>query len=174
MNIPNMLTVIRLILVPIFPLIFFSGIPNAMVISFIIFIGAGLTDVLDGYIARKYKMVTKWGSVMDPLADKLMSLTVLLSLTINKMIPLWIIVVIGIKELLMITGGVILFRRGTYVSAKIYGKTSTVLFYISVLTLEMSKTLGLFLIYITVLSALFSLYKYVENFTKIEKEARKK
>jgi cardiolipin synthase len=172
MNIPNMLTALRLILVPVFLLVFFSGHSHAILFSFIIFCAAGLTDVLDGYIARKYNMVTKWGSVLDPLADKLMSITVLLSLTIRHMIPEWVLLVIGAKELLMIAGGIFLFKKGTYVPAQIYGKAASVLFYVSILVLQIEKTAGLIFIYITVFVALFALYKYFENFVKIRKEEK--
>jgi len=172
MNIPNILTGLRLVLVPVFSLIFFSEIENAMLVSFIIFLSAGLTDILDGYIARKYNMVTRWGSILDPLADKLMAITVLVSLTIKNIIPPWVLLVIGIKESLMIAGAVVLFRRDTFVAAKSYGKTATVLLYVSILTLEfIYRPLGLFLVYITVLSSLYALYKYIENFKEIPKKA---
>lgn len=167
MNIPNILTIIRLLLVPAFILVFFSEMPNAMIISFLIFLFAGLTDFLDGYIARKYHLVTKWGSIADPLADKLMSITVLLSLTIKEIIPIWVLIIIMAKELLMIIGGAILYKKGTYVPAKIYGKAATVLFYVAVIFLEIERTVGLILMYVTVLAALFAFYKYFENYKKL-------
>lgn len=166
MNIPNILTAIRLLLVPVFIVVFFSNIPHAILISIIIFLFAGLTDVLDGYIARKYNMITKWGSVLDPLADKLMSLTVLLSLTIKGVIPIWVLVIIGIKEVLMIIGGAILFNKGTFVPARIYGKVATLIFYAAIFALAFDRHLGLFLIYVTVFAALFAFYKYIENYVR--------
>jgi cardiolipin synthase len=166
MNIPNILTIIRLLLVPVFILVFFSEIPNAMLISFLIFLFAGLTDFLDGYIARKYNLVTKWGSVLDPLADKLMSITVLLCLTYEAIIPVWVLVVIMAKELLMIIGGAVLYKKGTYVPARFYGKVATVLFYVAVIFLEIHRTIDLILMYVTVFAALFSFYKYYENYKK--------
>lgn len=172
MNIPNTLTAIRFVLVPLFIIVFFSRMKNAILIALIIFLAAGLTDVLDGYIARKYDMVTKWGSILDPLADKLMSLAVLISLTIKEIIPFWVLLIISIKETLMITGAAILFRNGTFVSAETYGKVATVLFYISVFVLEfVYRPLGLLLIYITVASAVFALYKYFENFIRMREKA---
>jgi len=166
MNIPNILTAIRLVLVPVFIIVFFSNIPHAILISIIIFLSAGLTDVLDGYIARKYDMITKWGSVLDPLADKLMSITVLLSLTIRRIIPIWVLVIIGIKEALMIIGGAILFNKGTFVPARVYGKVATVIFYVAIFTLGFNRHMGLYLIYITVFAALFAFYKYIENYIR--------
>lgn len=171
MNIPNVLTVMRLVLVPVFLFVFFSEYENSMFLSFIIFLTAGLTDVLDGYIARKYNMVTKWGAVLDPLADKLMAITVLVSLTIKEILPFWVLFVIGVKEAVMITGAAVLFSKGSYVPSKAYGKTATVLLYVSVLSLELvSRTVGLVLFYITVLSSLFALYKYVGNFKKLHRK----
>jgi cardiolipin synthase (CMP-forming) len=172
MNIPNLLTSIRLVLVPVFLFIFFSDISNRILIAFLVFLAAGLTDVLDGFIARRFNMVTKWGSVLDPLADKLMSLTVLISLTVSNMIPTWILLIIGVKELLMIAGGARLFKTGNFVPSKFYGKISTVLFYISIITLEfVNRSLGLIFIYATVLSALFALYKYIEQYVSIQKSS---
>lgn len=173
MNIPNILTIVRLILVPVFIIVFFSKVPHAMLISFIIFIVSGLTDFLDGYIARKYNMVTKWGSIADPLADKLMSITVLLCLTIKDIIPMWVLLVIIIKEALMIVGGVILYNKGTFVPAKIYGKIATALFYLAIVCLIFDKNLGRILVYITVLAALFAFYMYLENYIKFTKNKDK-
>jgi cardiolipin synthase len=173
MNIPNTLTVIRLALVPVFLIVFFSGIPNAAMIAFSIFLVAGLTDVLDGYLARKYDAVTKWGSVLDPFADKLMSVTVLLSLTIKQIIPVWVILIIGLKELLMVVGAVILFKGNKFIPAQPYGKIATLIFYAAVITIQLlDKSLGLFLIYMTVFSALFALYKYYMSFRTIHDNLR--
>jgi CDP-diacylglycerol--glycerol-3-phosphate 3-phosphatidyltransferase len=174
MNIPNLLTVIRLGLVPVFIIVFFSGIPNSTLIAFLIFLAAGFTDVMDGYLARKYDMVTKWGSILDPLADKLMSVTVLVCLTLKNIIPLWVLYIIGFKEILMIVGAVVLFKQGTFVSAKTYGKAATVLFYIAVITLEFFyRPLGLMLMYVTALMALYALYKYFDNFIRVSSYSKK-
>lgn len=171
MNIPNILTLLRLLLVPLFVVVFFSSIQNATAIAMLIFVAAGITDVLDGYLARKYDMVTKWGSILDPLADKLMSITVLISLTAKRILPIWIFFIISIKELLMIVGGIVLFEKGTYIPAQAYGKIATVLFYASVITLEfIHRPSGLYLIYVTAIAALFALYKYCENFLVLRKK----
>lgn len=165
MNVPNMLTTIRLLLVPFFVAVFFSGVQNATLFAMVIFLAAGITDVLDGYLARKYNLVTKWGSILDPLADKLMSITVLVCLTIIDILPAWVLFVMGIKELLMILGGIVLFKEGTYIPARAYGKIATVLFYVSVVTIEfISRPIGLVLIYITAAAALYALYEYCKDF----------
>ena len=105
MNIPNILTLLRIILVPIYLLVFFSNLKNRVLLAGLIFILAGISDVLDGYIARKYDLITKLGSVLDPFADKMMTFAVLISFTWAKLIPSWILIALGIKEMLMISGG---------------------------------------------------------------------
>ena len=76
MNIPNLLSIFRLALIPVFAVVIFSPIPNSALWACLIFLLSGATDVLDGYIARKYNMITNVGKVLDPLADKLMQITV--------------------------------------------------------------------------------------------------
>lgn len=86
MNLPNILTIFRLTLMPVFILIFFSSNPNNLIYSIGIFLLAGLTDFVDGYIGRKYKLITKTGVVLDSLADKLMLIAVLTCLVIKEYI----------------------------------------------------------------------------------------
>lgn len=137
MNIPNILTMIRFILVPVFILIFFSSGSNYLIESFYIFLLAGLTDVLDGYIARKYDLITKFGTVMDPLADKVMLLCVLCCYMIKGLIPLWIVMIIFISELLMIFGALYLyfFNEEHVVPSNKFGKVATVFFYLAIVLL---------------------------------------
>lgn len=161
MNIPNTLTIIRLVLIPIFILIFFSGLSNSILISIIIFFIAGFTDILDGYIARKYNMITKWGIVLDPLADKLMLLTVLSCLTISGYIPLWIVVIMAIKEISMIAGGVFLYNKDQVIPANRIGKLSTFLFYLSILILTFNHDLGKYLVYSAVVCAILAYFNYL-------------
>ncbi len=134
MNIPNMLTIARLFMVPIFILVFIlEGTPKTW--SGTIFILASITDVLDGYIARKYNMSTKTGQLLDPLADKLMQITVIVSMLCAKMVPLWFVLVLACKEILMICGGFYLYVHKTYVKSNIFGKTNTVVVFCALVTL---------------------------------------
>ncbi|WP_055669918.1 CDP-diacylglycerol--glycerol-3-phosphate 3-phosphatidyltransferase [Desnuesiella massiliensis] len=161
MNLPNILTIFRLFLIPVFLMVFFSGTPNYLLYSIIVFLIAGMTDILDGYIARKYNLVTKWGIVLDPLADKLMLLTVLSSLSIKNIIPSWIFVVVAMKEVLMIISGLFLYKKDTVIPSNIFGKASTLLFYISIFTLGFNPMAGDNLLYIAVASAVVALINYV-------------
>ncbi len=111
MNVPNLLSLIRLFLIPVFIAVFFSGDPNAGYIAAAIFLVAFMTDVADGYIARKYNLVTKLGRILDPLADKLMKAAAVVCLTIRGDIPLWIILVLLAKELVMLSGGAVMLKK---------------------------------------------------------------
>ncbi len=135
MNIPNSLTVFRFLLVPLFIFVFFSSAEASLQYSVYIFIAAGLSDVLDGYIARRYQLVTKWGQAMDPLADKLMQLTVLVCFTIKKYVPMWVVLIIGLKELLMISGSLYLYfrKQEIVIPSNKYGKLATIVFYIAII-----------------------------------------
>jgi len=160
MNIANILTIFRFILIPYFILVFFSNSQNNIYISIIIFFAAGLTDILDGYIARNFNMITKLGTVLDPLADKLMLITVLTCFTIKNYIPIFIIIILIIKELSMILAGIILYGQNIVIPANIFGKASTFLFYISILLVAFNKMLGTIFLYIALLSTLVAYVNY--------------
>lgn len=137
MNIPNMITVLRIILVPIYLLVFFSDLENRILIAGFVFILAGISDVLDGYIARKYNLQTKLGTVLDPLADKMMIFAILISFTMSNFIPLWILLALGIKEILLILGGTILYfsKLNEAIPSNKFGKSATTFFYAATLSI---------------------------------------
>ncbi|MTI65120.1 MAG: CDP-diacylglycerol--glycerol-3-phosphate 3-phosphatidyltransferase [Firmicutes bacterium] len=168
MNIPNFLTTIRFILIPIFIAIFYSPMKNNIVIATYIFILAGITDVLDGYIARKYDMITKFGTVLDPLADKLMLITVLICFTDANFLPIWVILVVGLKEITMILGGIFLYYCGdkTVIPANKYGKVATVSFYIAILSIafHLNKIFSYALIILAVIITIIAFINYVIGF----------
>jgi len=121
-NIPNILTLLRLILIPVYWLLMM--VRNNETAALIVFLFASATDLLDGYIARKYNQVTDWGKLFDPLADKLMVLSVLLSLLLKGIIPTAIIVIVLIKEALMMMGAAFMLYRKVVVYSKPIGKTA--------------------------------------------------
>lgn len=172
MNIPNMLTVFRIILVPIYLYVFFNGGDNNILYSGLIFILAGFTDVLDGYIARKYDMITKLGSVLDPFADKLMSFAVLISFTYGKIIPPWIIIILGIKELAQIIGAIIMyiFKGKQVLPANRFGKNATVAFYISILSVILKFPEGIvrILFILTIVLNIVAFINYLIIFLKMD------
>ncbi|WP_248929396.1 CDP-alcohol phosphatidyltransferase family protein [Paenibacillus hamazuiensis] len=131
MNVPNLLTICRFILIPVYLLVFSSG---HIKTAFLVLLIAGLTDVLDGYIARTRKLVTQLGSMLDPLADKSMMITVILSLVFSGMIPWEAAMAMFVRDAGMIAGSAFFHFRGKKtVPANAMGKLTTVLYYIAIL-----------------------------------------
>lgn len=162
MNLPNILTAIRFCLIPVFIYVFYNpDIQNNVVWGIVIFIAAGATDLLDGYIARKYNLITKWGKLMDPLADKLMLLTVLVSLYVRGIIPAPVILIVFIKEFLMIAGAAFLYKnRNVVVEANFFGKAATASFYVAVISAVLKFQYSNVLLYIAVVLTLIALVQY--------------
>lgn len=131
MNVPNLLTLSRFILIPVYLIVFFEGYPKT---AFIILVVAGLTDIVDGYWARSRGLVTQIGVMLDPLADKTMMLAVIISLLISGMIPWEAALAILIRDLGMIIGSAFIHFRGKQtLPANIWGKLTTVLYYSAIL-----------------------------------------
>ena len=130
LNVPNVLTLIRLLLVPVYIALFVRGQKNA---ALAVFLAASFTDLLDGRIARKYNLITDFGKLMDPLADKVMVLTAMFSMTIgNKaiapVIPMTAVILLLAKELIMVIGGALLLKHGLVVYSIMIGKVAHCVF----------------------------------------------
>jgi CDP-diacylglycerol--glycerol-3-phosphate 3-phosphatidyltransferase len=127
MNLPNKLTVFRVILVPVF-LVFLMvpGIPAGKWIALVVFILAGFTDTLDGKIARKRNLVTDFGKFMDPLADKLLVCSALIALIDLDRIPAWVVIVIIAREFIISGFRLIASDNGVVIAAGWWGKVKTV------------------------------------------------
>lgn len=137
MTIPNIITIIRILLIPVYLVFFYSSLENNILLAGIVFILAGISDVLDGYIARRFDLTSKLGTVLDPIADKLMTFAILITFTTSKIIPPWILIAIGIKEAMMIAGGAILylFKGQQVLPSNQYGKIATMSFYAATLSI---------------------------------------
>ncbi|MBR6184664.1 MAG: CDP-alcohol phosphatidyltransferase family protein [Clostridia bacterium] len=120
-NVPNALTMLRMALIPVYWALFFTGHRHEALAVFAV---ASLTDILDGYIARKYHLITNFGKLMDPLADKIMSLSVLLSLVIAGIAPWPVLLILLLKEGFMVVGGLLLFRKDIVVYSHWIGKVA--------------------------------------------------
>lgn len=112
LNMPNALTVLRLLLIPAVCRLIHA---DRMMLALALFVFASLTDIADGYIARRYKLITDFGKLVDPLADKLMVIAVLVSLGLKGIAPIVAIVMLILKELLMLLGGFLLFAKKDFV-----------------------------------------------------------
>ncbi|MBS7129736.1 MULTISPECIES: CDP-diacylglycerol--glycerol-3-phosphate 3-phosphatidyltransferase [Clostridium] len=136
MNLANKLTVIRIFLVPIF-LIFIAvqGIPYGTFIATFIFVLASLTDKLDGYIARSRNQITNFGKFMDPLADKLLVTSALISLVELQMVPSWAAIVIIAREFAVSGLRTIAASEGKVIAASWWGKIKTVIQIIAIVLL---------------------------------------
>ncbi len=175
MNLPNALTIARFFMVGVFPYLYFNdGIANNKAWAFAVFILAGVTDVLDGWIARRYNLITKWGKLMDPLADKLMLLMVLVCLAIDEVIPYWVIIIIAVKELTMILGAIFLLKeREVVVQANIYGKLATVMFYFAVTALIFEFPYARYMLFAALISTILALIQYAVLNFKVNKDVAK-
>jgi cardiolipin synthase (CMP-forming) len=127
-NVPNALTMIRVALIPVFLLLYYSSQPFWALSVFLI---ASATDLLDGYIARKYNLITDFGKLMDPLADKLMVISVLLVQTISGILPPVAVIIVILKELIMVLGGAYMLKRGIVVYSEVVGKAAQFLFIVA-------------------------------------------
>ena len=125
-KVPNALTGMRVLLIPCFFYAFFH--PNTLLakryFALLIFLAAGLTDIMDGYIARKYGAVSNFGKLFDPVADKGMMLGAIYCLYTTGLIGLWYVLVVGAKELLLIAGGLLMLHRQIVVQARFIGKAA--------------------------------------------------
>ena len=128
-TIPNWMCFVRIALIPVFTVMFVKGI---YIPAFIVMIVAALTDVFDGKSARKFNMVSNLGKILDPIADKLSQMAIVIILIVK----FWdgylkyILFLFIVKELLMIIGGVVLLSKGMRpVAAEVWGKVATVVFY---------------------------------------------
>ncbi|MDR0819592.1 MAG: CDP-alcohol phosphatidyltransferase family protein [Oscillospiraceae bacterium] len=130
MNIPNLLSIFRILLVPVFALTYFDGGEYSGLRAALVYAAAAITDVLDGYVARKYNLTSALGRVLDPLGDKLMAFTVLVCITVDGLIPIWAVVVFFTKECLMGVGALLLYKKiEDTPPSNVFGKTSTVVFF---------------------------------------------
>ena len=168
-HIPNILTVIRLLLIPLIVFYIFTG---NYILAFVFFTISGITDIADGFIARKFNLISNFGKLMDPLADKLTQIATLASLVFTDIIPVWILLVVFLKEFIMICGASFLYWKDVVVYSKWYGKLETVLLYIAIvisLLLKQFELAGVWedidlaIFIFALLSTIFSLVMYVKD-----------
>ena len=171
-TITNILSMFRIVLIPFITIAYFS---NADVTCAILIIISALTDVIDGFIARRFNMISALGKALDPLADKLTLAIILLSISIEFPHTIPLLVIFVLKEVSMgIEGLFIVKYTGTTYSAKWYGKISTVLMYATIMvfilfpSLDTSIELILIIANIAVIITTFILYSKM-NISKINK-----
>lgn len=169
MNLPNQLSVFRIVLVPV--IIVLLEIPNEFTrfLALIIFILASFTDFLDGYIARKFNMVTKLGQLIDPLADKILTLAVFVELTALGEVPAWVVILILSRELTISIFRAIAASSGVVIAAGWTGKLKTVFQMLAILMLLSNNYIGnilnmrldMIFVYVSAFLALLSAAEYI-------------
>ena len=181
MNLPNILTLLRIISVPFIGYMLYV---EEYTIALVLFIASGLTDILDGYLARKMNSISSFGKLADPFADKLVQVTALAILYTKGVVPWAVLAIVCIKEVLQLLGGFNLFKKKNIVvySNKI-GKIASFIFYsavgLSILFSIIGKqmynnpvqftSLIQTILALAVIPMLFAFYKYLNNFLKFKK-----
>lgn len=178
-HVPNILTMIRFLLIPFILYFIFT---EQYIAAFIMLTISGLTDVLDGIIARKFDCITNFGKLIDPLADKTTQISILASLTFKGIVPLWMLLVVFVKEFAMIAGASFLYGKELVVSSKWFGKLATVLFYLAIVcsffisywngvlvghpeySVSMLPQFDIYIYYLALIATIFSLIMYFKTF----------
>jgi CDP-diacylglycerol--glycerol-3-phosphate 3-phosphatidyltransferase len=126
LNVPNALTVLRILLVPVLVVALLDETPNGDLFAAIVFALASFTDAVDGYIARSRNIITTFGKLMDPVADKLLIIAALFSLVSLHRLPAWIAMVIVAREFAVTVTRMAAAPSGVVIAATWWGKTKTI------------------------------------------------
>ena len=179
-HIPNALTILRFILIP-FIIIYI--VQNKYLEAFIFLTLSGLTDILDGTIARKFNFITTFGKLIDPLADKATQISILVTLALKDIIPMWILMIVFMKEFVMVAGASFLYGKELVVSSRWFGKLATVLFYLAIVcsfgikywnsinltsgnSVALLPQFDIYIYYLALAATIFSLIMYYITFYK--------
>lgn len=173
-TLPNILALIRVLLIPIFIVFYLNqtfyldgGYPLYAILVFIL---ACVLDVVDGMVARKYNSTTLLGKVLDPAADKLFRNGVLIAFTIKNVMPLYIVIILGVIDLVSIGLGIFLLTKKIVIKANMLGKITTIVMSVSLFSCFLSDVIypwNLVLVLISVTMALISLIVYIVYFYKM-------
>lgn len=180
MNLPNKLTLFRVILIPFFVFFllapYFEGYGNYIAVA--IFIVASLTDMLDGKIARKYNLVTNFGKFMDPLADKLLVCSAMICLISTGQLAAWIVIIIIAREFIISGFRLIASDNGIVIAASYWGKFKTTFQMLMVIVLILNipnqffTVLGTILTYVALALTIISLIDYIVKNKDVLKEQK--
>lgn len=171
-NVPNALSVVRILLVPVFLVLYLNGLDWW---AFGVLVASGLTDALDGFIARRFHQITDCGKLLDPISDKLTQVAVVVALATRfaEMLPLAILCLV--KESCQAVGGAIMLkRRGEVRGSKWFGKVSTVVFYTSmsaVVLLDLSGLVRWLLVGLAGGCMLVAFVGYLRIFIQVSRES---
>lgn len=126
MNLPNKLTILRIVLTFVFILFLFTNGLFGKIVAFLLFAFASITDVLDGFIAKKSNQITDFGKLMDPIADKILVLSAFIAFAVMGLIPAWMVIIIVLREVAVTALRAIALTKGKVIQADSAGKNKTV------------------------------------------------
>ena len=180
MNTPNKLTIARVIMIPFFVAFLMYDIAGdaGKWIALVIFIAASITDTLDGYIARKYHLVTNFGKFMDPLADKLLVCSALICFTATGKLAAWITIIIIAREFIISGFRLVAADNGIVIAASYWGKVKTFvqmamsIFLVFHFQAEVFRIIESILIYASVILTIISLVDYIYKNRGVMKDVR--
>lgn len=182
MNLPNKLTVLRVIMVPFFVFFMLTGVGGAANkwIALIIFCVASLTDMLDGKIARARNLVTNFGKFMDPLADKLLVCSALIALVDLNKIAAWVVIIIIAREFIISGFRLVASDNGVVIAASYWGKFKTtfqmlmIIYLVVDLQFAYANVVGMVLVYVALALTVISLVDYIAKNYKVFLEGSSK
>lgn len=167
MNLPNKLTVLRMVLVPFFVAALLLSKTNDSLkwVALALFVIASLTDFADGYIARKYNLITNFGKFMDPLADKILTISGMICLIELGRIPSWIVVIIVAREFIISGFRLVAAENGVVIAANYWGKFKTtfqmIMIILMIMNIPQLQILTNIVMWIALALTLISLWTYI-------------
>ena len=169
MNLPNKLSIIRAACIPVIVILLYQASDTCRIIAGVLFILASLTDFLDGYIARKYNLVTNFGKFIDPVADKLLVLTTMIMLLHRGQTEAWVLIIILCRELAVDGLRLVAVTQGKVIAASPFGKIKTtcqmILIAVTIL-LNQTAFSTWYMIILTAAAVVMTLFSAVDYFIK--------
>ncbi len=171
LTIPNIISSFRIVLIPVFMLLYFSNLENNYYYAFFVIVLSSISDIADGIIARKFNMISDFGKVLDPIADKLTQLALVVIFCFNHPNLMPVLCVLFTKELLTAVAAAIWLKKGLKpISAKWWGKVSTALLYASFMYYILSdiwsfnnNIIDITITVLTIACLLFSMCGYIKT-----------
>ncbi|MBI1823171.1 MAG: CDP-diacylglycerol--glycerol-3-phosphate 3-phosphatidyltransferase, partial [Nitrospirae bacterium] len=173
MNLPNLLTLLRIALIPLFVMIYSEPTPLRSFLATVAFLLAALTDFLDGYLARKRGEITQFGKLMDPIADKLLVISALLLLVYFQRIPVWMVIILVGREMAVTGLRAVASLEGVIIPADRWGKykMGAQITALALLLWNLTFPLdfqfwGIFFLWIALFLSIFSGFQYFINYAR--------
>lgn len=176
LNVANQLTIVRIVAIPLYLLVLYINKDWSNVAATLIFILAGVSDFLDGYIARKYNMITDLGKILDPIADKILVAAALIALIDLDRLYWWIAVIMLARDFTMEALRNLAASKGIIIAAGIWGKLKTTFQMVAIGMISFKNVwlginwyiLGQVLMYVALFLSLYSAYVYFRDYFKNE------